>query len=70
MNVYFITAYGHYCGGVALVAAGSEDEAVELAGAINLQFLIVEYHRPEEIEKLPCTCIGPARVLKHFEYGE
>jgi hypothetical protein len=70
MKVYAIKAFGHYGGGMAVVAAPSEDEAKVLAQQKESSYWRVRYEEPESIEVLPCRCDGPARVLAHYETGE
>lgn len=70
MNVYAIKAYGNYGGGMAVVAADSEDEAKSVADKIQDSIWRVRYGKPESVELLPCVCGGVARVLEHFETGE
>jgi hypothetical protein len=70
MNVYAIKAYGHYGGGMAVVAADSEDEAKAIADRTEDSIWHVRYGAPESVELLPCVCDGPARVLAHYETGE
>ena len=70
MNVYAIKAYGNYGGGMAVVAADSEDEAKAVADKTKDSIWHVRYGRPESVELLPCACEGPARVLAHYEAGE
>lgn len=70
MNVYAIKAYGNSGGGMAVVAADSEDEAKAAADKIVDSVWHVRYGAPESVELLPCVCQGPARVLAHYETGE
>jgi len=70
MNVYAIKAYGNYGGGMAVVAADSEEEALEVAGQIVDQIWYVQYRRPESVEQLPCHTVGLPRVSAHYETGE
>ena len=70
MNVYAIKAYGNYGGGMAVVAAGSESEAKELAEKAEKSLWRVRYGAPESADLLPLVCEGPARVLAHYETGE
>lgn len=70
MNVYAIKAYGHYGGGMAVVAADREDEAKALAEKAEESYWSVRYGEPASMELLPCSCDGPARVLTHYETGE
>jgi len=70
MNVYAIEADGRYGGGMAIVAADSEDEAKALAEKTEDSPWHVRYGSPESVKLLPCVCEGPARVLAHYETGE
>ena len=70
MNIYAIKAYGNYGGGMAVVAADSEDEAKALADKAEESYWNVRYGKPESVDLLPCVCEGPARVLIHYETGE
>ena len=70
MNVWAITAYGHYGGGMAVVAADSKDEAIGIADKIVDEMWRVRYGEPDSVDLLPCACDGPARVLAHYETGE
>lgn len=70
MNVYTIKAYGNYGGGMAVVAADSEQEAKTVADKVNDPICGVRYGEPESVELLPCVCEGHARVLAHYETGE
>lgn len=70
MNVYAIKAYGTYGGGMAVVAAKSEDEAKALAEKAEDSYWAVRYGTPQSVELMPCKCGGPARVLVHYETGE
>ena len=70
MNVYAIKAYGIYGGGMAVVAADSEEDAKTLASKAENSVWNVRYGRPETVELLPCTYKGTAQVLAHYETGE
>lgn len=70
MNVYAIKAYGNYGGGMAIVAAESDVDAIAIADTIEARGWHVRYGQPESVEWLPCPCAGPARVLTHYEIGE
>jgi hypothetical protein len=70
MNVYAIKAYGNYGGGMAVVAADSEDDAKAIADKTEDRVWHVRYGNPSSVEQLPCVCVGPARVLAHYETGE
>lgn len=70
MNVYAIKAYGSYGGGMAVVAADSEDDAKALAEKAENSYWCVRYGSPGSVDLLPLVCEGPARVLVHYETGE
>lgn len=70
MNVYAIKADGNYGGGMAVVAADSEDDAKALAENGARSIWNVRYGKPIEVELLPCVCDGPPRVLTYYETGE
>ncbi len=70
MNLYSIEASGKYCGGVAIVAADSQEEAVKLAAPLRNATFAVNYASPDCIEILKAVIDGPARVLTHYEMGE
>ena len=70
MNIYAIKAYGTYGGGMAIVAAKSEEEAKNLAEAAEKSSWAVRYGKPESVEILPLSFKGSPRVLAHYETGE
>jgi hypothetical protein len=70
MNVYALAATGCYGGGVAVVAAESEEQAVEVGGMVIDQGWGVEYGNPDTIQQLPCVADGLPRVLFNHESGE
>ena len=67
MNVYAIEAYGFFTGGMAIVAAESEAQAVSLATDSDRS---VDYADPSQVTLLPCTCDGDPRVLIYYSYSE
>ena len=69
MTVYAIKAYGELGGGMAIVAANSESEAMELAAKKEASPWKVDYKNPIEIEIVPIKCGCEPRVLVSFEYG-
>ena len=73
MNVYAITAHGEYCGGMAVVAAATEQEARALANLSrdSQTGLSIDYATPGSCaELLPCTYEGEPRLLAIHEEGE
>lgn len=70
MNVYSVKAYGNYGGGMAVVAAKDEDEAIELASRIVDHSWHTAYGLPQEVIILPCVYNGIPMALDHFETGE
>lgn len=70
MKVFTIKAYGNFGGGIAIVAAESSDDAIALAAAIENPGWQVDYSDPEQVDTLPVTYEGAARVLEHYETGE
>lgn len=70
MHVYAIKAQGSYAGGMAIVAAHSEDQAKSLATGIDHEWH-TRYHDPCEIKVLPVMSdVEYPCVIIHFEYGE
>ncbi len=70
LNVYTIEATGKYGGGFAVIAAENQSQAVKIAKTIEDNIWNTRYDVPESVKQLPCKCVGPARVLAHFESGE
>lgn len=70
MNVYAIKAYGRYGGGMAIVAAIEEWQAVEVASKISDTIWNTRYDKPESITLLPLTFDGGPMVIEHYETGE
>ena len=72
MNIYTIKAFGNYGGGMAVVAADDEQEAIRACRVIPNKTWHVRYDEPDNVE---CIVAGaPADtlrgVLSHFETGE
>lgn len=71
MKVYAIKASGTYGGGMAIVVARTEKQALTLASQVERSSWNVRYETPDHVEVLPnCRCDGPARVLTYHETGE
>lgn len=70
MNVYAISAYGSYGGGMAVVAAKDEEQAKKIAHSSIQDVWQTRYYLPTRIITLPVEYTGPAAVLEHFETGE
>lgn len=71
MDVYEIKANGDYGGGVAIVAAPSEGDAIRLASTIYDLLWSTDYSHPYSVALIEgVSSAGPARVLTHFETGE
>lgn len=70
LQVYEITASGRFCGGMALVAAANQDEAVKLASLITGGGFYVHYAIPDKVRVLPLTYFGVPAVITHYENGE
>jgi hypothetical protein len=69
MNVYAIKGDGYDGGGLAIVAAKNEKEAIEIASHIE-SYWNVNYTEYQNIEKLPVQYNGEPKVLISFETGE
>jgi len=73
MNVYVIIGSGNYCGGCAVVAANTEDEAIKIAnndshrGVWKIDYGCKNY-RPNVV--LPVTYNGDAKILHEYQMGE
>lgn len=71
MKVYAIKASGTHGGGMAIVVARTEKQALTLASRIECSSWCVLYWTPDQVEVLGgCQCEGPARVLTYYENGE
>jgi hypothetical protein len=71
VKVWAIEAYGYYGGGLAIIAADTEAEAIAIGATIVDQSWRTDYGKPDEIsELLDVTAAGLARVLTHYETGE
>ena len=68
MNIYDIRAYGSYCEGIAIIAAETTEQAIQLASEIDSSFDI-DYSEPYQINYIGSTD-GEARVMAHFDFGE
>ncbi len=69
MNVYAIEGSGNYGGGMAVIAAKSANEAIEIASHIK-SYCNVDYKHCDCIEKLPVQYGGKSKVLTNFELCE
>lgn len=71
MNVYAVVSYGSFCGGMAIVAANSVEDAILVAKGIKINWR-VGYGTPDSVELLSCTSYDRSepKVLTHFEFGE
>jgi len=70
MNIYSIHAYGNYAGGMAVVAAETEDQAEELIDAADDSIFHIRWVHPEKIAILPVQYDGKAGVLDYYVTGE
>ncbi len=69
MRVYAIKAKAKYGGGMAIVAAPDEAQAIELASGIEDTWH-TNYAEPYSVLPLPVEYGGIAQILAHHEAGE
>jgi hypothetical protein len=67
MKLFAIQAYGNYGGGMAVVRAETQEQAIAFASKIHDRSWSTDYSKPGEVVELSDTAAG---VLYHFETGE
>lgn len=70
LDVYAVEAYGHFGGGVAIVAAITADEAIKIAFEQCKTGCSAEYNKPSKVLKLQADSQGAPRVLHFYEMYE
>lgn len=70
MIVYSIHAYGNYAGGMAIVAAENEKQAIALITKSDNSIFTIEWDKPEKMMILPVQYDGRAGVLDFHVTGE
>ena len=69
-RLYSLKAYGHYSGGMAIVAANNENEATAMAvEQLGRNSYRVRYDQPYEVSKLNAFS-GAKGIVDHYETGE
>ncbi len=69
MNIYAIKARAKYGGGMAIVAAQDEEQAIALASTIEDTWR-TDWANPVYIKALPVDYHGTEQILEHHEAGE
>lgn len=69
LSVYAIKASGNYGGGMAIVAALNEQDAIKKAATIQDQWNC-RYRKPDSVSRLDVITFGQDRILEHYETGE
>lgn len=72
MNLFELTVEGHYCSGIAVVAASSKKQAITYARRSIVVFAgwDLDYSKPQQIKKLPGQYSGAGGVLARREWGD
>lgn len=70
MNVYSIHAYGNYAGGMAVIAAENEKQAIDLIMKSDNSIFSIDWNKPEKMLILPVQYDGKAGVLDYYVTGE
>lgn len=71
MNIFSVRAWGNWGGGVAFVAANTEDEARALAAEIVDPTWKTNYRKPSEVAEVATDVLNlKPGVIDHFETGE
>lgn len=70
LPVWAIEAAGSYCGGVAIVAARTQQEAIKLAVPLETYPWRIGWNAPTAVKLLPLTYRGAPTVLHHYCMGE
>jgi hypothetical protein len=69
VKVFALMAFGHYGGGMAIIAAETAEEAKGIGASIHDKMWGTDYREPYRIEELPLQA-AEAGVIVHHETGE
>lgn len=70
MKVFSLKASGHYGGGMAIVAANDNLEAINLASHLKSYWRVDFRDGFTQVKELPVSYKGEAKVLEFYEIGE